>query len=104
MYVAKRSSRSRIYHFIKSHKTIRKNSNTITLVGCSPGILRKHLESKFKKGMSWENYSFKGWHVDHIIPISSAKNEEEFIKLCHYTNLQPLWATENMKKRNKILI
>jgi hypothetical protein len=51
--------------------------------------------------MTWDNRS--EWHLDHIIPLSSAKTEEELYKLCHYTNLQPLWAVENMKKGNKIV-
>ena len=50
--------------------------------------------------MNWENRNL--WHVDHIIPLSSAKTEEELVKLCHYTNLQPLWAEDNLKKSNKI--
>ena len=53
--------------------------------------------------MSWDNYGLHGWHIDHIIPISSAKTEEELYKLFYYTNLQPLWAIDNIKKGNKIL-
>jgi hypothetical protein len=53
--------------------------------------------------MSWENYGFYGWHIDHIIPLCSAKNEEELKRLCHYTNLQPLWSTDNLSKGSKIL-
>lgn len=52
--------------------------------------------------MTWNNYG--KWHIDHIIPISSAKTEEEVIKLNHYTNLQPLWAKDNLKKGNKIIL
>jgi hypothetical protein len=51
--------------------------------------------------MSWDNYG--KWHIDHIIPLSSANNEDEVYKLCHHTNLQPLWAEDNLKKSNKIL-
>ena len=51
--------------------------------------------------MSWENQG--EWHIDHKIPLSSAKTEEELYKLCHFTNLQPMWAIENIKKGSKIL-
>ena len=51
--------------------------------------------------MNWKNHSVKGWHVDHIKPLSSAKNYEDFKKLCHYTNLQPLWAKDNLIKGDK---
>jgi len=74
---------------------------TFDIVGCSPYDLKEHLERQFVSGMTWENRN--EWHIDHIIPLSSAKTEEELYKLCHYTNLQPLWAEENMKKSNKIL-
>ena len=50
--------------------------------------------------MTWENQG--EWHFDHIIPISSAQTEEEVIKLNHYTNFQPLWAEDNLRKSNKI--
>jgi hypothetical protein len=50
--------------------------------------------------MSWSNHG--KWHIDHIIPLSSAKSKEELVKLCHYTNLQPLWALDNLGKANKI--
>jgi hypothetical protein len=53
--------------------------------------------------MTWNNYSHDGWHIDHIVPLSSAKTEEDVIKLCHYSNLQPLWSIDNYKKGNKII-
>ena len=58
--------------------------------------LKIHLEKQFKPGMSWDNR--KEWHIDHIVPLASAKDEETMNKLCHYTNLQPLWAEENLSK------
>lgn len=85
------------------YKTINPNSTIKDVIGCTPQFLKEHLESQFKDGMSWDNYGFYGWHIDHIIPLSSAKNEEELYKLCHYTNLQPLWAKENLSKGSKIL-
>ena len=72
------------------------------VIGCPPIFLKEHLEKQFTDGMSWENHGLYGWHVDHIIPLSSAKTEEEIYELCHYTNLQPLWAEDNLKKGVKI--
>jgi len=73
------------------------------ILGCSPEFLKEYLEKQFVDGMSWNNHGQYGWHIDHVIPLSSAKSEEEIYKLCHYTNLQPLWAKDNLKKSNKIL-
>lgn len=92
--------RSRLNKIIKLNN-INKKNNTFNIVGCSPQFLKKYLENKFTEGMSWDNYGFYGWHIDHIIPLSSAKTEEEIYKLTHYTNLQPLWAEDNRKKFNK---
>lgn len=80
------------------------NNKTIDYLGCSIIDLKKHLESQFQPGMSWENYGLKGWHIDHIIPLASANTEEEIYGLFHYTNLQPLWAADNLKKSDKVLI
>jgi hypothetical protein len=78
-----------------------KTKTTIEYLGCEIELLKEHLEKQFVDGMTWEN---KGdWHIDHIIPLSSAKTEDELYKLCHYTNLQPLWAIDNIKKGKKIL-
>jgi len=92
--------RNRINSFLKT-KNIAKTNKTFEIIGCIPEDLKKYIETQFKNGMSWDNRS--EWHIDHIIPLSSAKTEEEIYKLCHYTNLQPLWASENMKKSNKLL-
>ena len=92
--------RSRLSSFIKT-KNITKKNRTFEIIGCSPQLLKEYLEKQFSEGMTWENRV--EWHIDHIIPLSSAKTEEELYKLCHYTNLQPLWAVENMKKGNKIV-
>jgi hypothetical protein len=75
---------------------------TRQLIGCSPGFLRNHLESLFKPGMTWENYG--EWHVDHIVPISwfpFKKDSSLVFVASHWTNLQPLWATENLAKGNR---
>jgi hypothetical protein len=88
--------RNTIYRYIS-----KKTQNTFEIIGCTPEFLKEHLEQQFVDGMTWENRS--EWHIDHIIPLSSANNEEEIYKLCHYTNLQPLWAEDNLKKGNKIV-
>lgn len=78
-----------------------KTSKTFNILGCTPSEFKKHLEKQFTEGMSWENQG--KWHLDHIYPVSLAKDEEHLIKLNHYTNFQPLWAIDNIKKSNKIL-
>ena len=93
--------RSRLSGYLKK-LNISKTNKTFEIVGCSPQFLKEHLEKQFIDGMTWENRS--EWHIDHRIPLSSAKTEEELYKLCHYTNLQPLWAEENLKKSNKIIV
>jgi hypothetical protein len=94
------------YKAIKAHrrrlaKTINKKTcKTIEVLGCSPLELRLHLESLWTEGMSWDNYGFKGWHIDHKIPIALFDLScPEQMKICfHYTNLQPLWAKDNLSK------
>lgn len=80
-----------------------KSKKTLDLLGCSIEFLKQHLESQFKLGMSWSNYGFYGWHIDHIKPCSKfdltdPKQQKECF---HYTNLQPLLASENWAKRDK---
>jgi len=85
---------------ILTSKNIKKKFSSECLVGCNYDNLKSHLESLFTEGMSWENQG--KWHIDHKTPLSSANTEEEIYKLCHYTNLQPLWAIDNMKKGSKL--
>ena len=94
--------RSRFYNILKTNK-IPKINKTLDVIGCSLEFLKEYIEKQFILGMSWENYGRYGWHIDHIIPLSSAKTEDEILKLCHYTNLQPLWAEDNLRKSDKIL-
>lgn len=74
-------------------------------MGASYETVFFHLESLFLENMSWENYGkcVEGncndyWHIDHIIPLNAANTKEEMELLCHYTNLQPLWAIDNLRK------
>jgi hypothetical protein len=92
--------RRRVFDYITKNNI--KSIKTFEVVGCSPEFLKEFLENKFTEGMSWERMG-KDIHIDHIIPLSSAKTEEEIYGLCHYTNLQPLWAEDNLRKGDKIL-
>lgn len=92
--------RCRLWKYLTIHNITKKNK-TFEIVGCDPQFLKEHLENQFIDSMGWDNRG--EWHIDHIIPLSSAKTEDELYKLCHYTNLQPLWAEDNLKKSNKIL-
>jgi hypothetical protein len=93
--------RGKIKDFLKI-KNFRQTNKTFEIVGCSPQELKEHLEKQFTNGMSWDNYGYYGWHIDHIIPLDSATTQEDTYKLCYYTNLQPLWGCDNLSKNNKI--
>jgi len=99
----------RIKHNIKSRLNLAfkgagwtKSGTSKSLLGVDFETLKDHIEKLFTKGMSLDKIG-KEIHIDHIIPLSSAKTEEELITLCHYTNLQPLWAKDNLSKGRKIL-
>lgn len=92
--------RSRLSHALKEgHHRLKCGSHVLDL-GCTIEELKKYLESLFKPGMTWDNWSKDGWHVDHIRPLSSfdLTNPIQFKEACHYSNLQPLWAEENLSK------
>ena len=95
-----RKAQSKRIKEVLAYKNLDKCKTTLKYIGCTAKELKEHLESQFKEGMTWDNYGFYGWHIDHIRPISSFDLEdEEQMKQCfHYTNLQPLWAEENLKK------
>jgi hypothetical protein len=82
-------------------KKISKSVHIMDLIGCSVFEFKEHLEKQFNNGMTWDNQG--KWHIDHKIPLASVNTEEELYKLCHYTNLQPLWAEDNLKKGSKII-
>ena len=95
------SLRSRITDSLK-YKTSR-SARVKELLGCTVQEVREHLQDKFQPGMSWDNYG--KWQIDHIIPLASfdLTKPEEQKKAFNYTNLQPLWAKDNMSKHTKIL-
>jgi len=116
-YVKKRESKDLNYKFSRhirkvvynsfirsSTRKFKKNSKSEKLLGCSLEFLTSYILSKCPIGVTLSDFGEKGYHIDHIIPLSSAKTQEELEKLCHYTNLQPLWWEDNLSKSNKILI
>lgn len=78
----------------------RKTSRTLKYLGCSTEQLKLHIEQQFKPNMTWENHSIHGWHVDHIKPLAAfdLTDPEQQQMAFHYSNLQPMWAMENIKK------
>lgn len=95
--------RHRLYMALKAQKTS-KTYSAMKLLGCDIGIFKLYIISKFEPDMSWNNYG--QWHIDHIIPCASfnLENLEEQKQCFHYTNLQPLWAFDNLTKNKKIII
>lgn len=92
--------RSRLHDAVRHD---RKGGSAVRDLGCTIGEFKLYLESLFKPGMSWDNWSITGWHIDHIVPLVKfdLSNREQFLKACHYTNLQPLWYLENVAKGGK---
>ena len=82
-----------------------KTGSAVKDLGCSIDELKSYLESKFLSGMSWDNYGFYGWHIDHIKPLASfdLTDRKQFLEACHYKNLQPLWAKDNLIKGDKLI-
>lgn len=95
-------TRSRLRVALKKRQL---TGQTIKLLGCSIDNLEIYLESRFTDDMSWDNHGMYGWHIDHKIPLNSFDlSDGEQLKLaCHYTNLQPLWCTDNWKKKDQLI-
>ena len=87
--------RIRLIHALKGAS---KSASATKLIGCTMDDCRQHLENQFEEGMTWDNHG--EWHIDHRRPCASFDlvNEEEQIMCFHYTNLQPLWAADNISK------
>ncbi len=82
---------------------IQSGNEFFKIIGIDIKGFREYIQGKFDEGMSWDNHGIDSWHIDHIIPLSSAKTIEDVDRLSHHTNLQPLWKEENETKGNKIL-
>jgi hypothetical protein len=81
-----------------------KSGHMLELLGCTIEFAKQWIESKFQPGMTWKNWGFYGWHIDHVIPISSfdLNVPEQQRKCFHYTNLQPLWWRDNLSKNDRL--
>lgn len=106
-YYSKRRKEDKSWYFsemlrnqVRRYIINKKGKKTEEILGETFYNVRKYIEEQFVDGMNWDNYG--EWHIDHIIPLSSGINREEYIKLNHYTNLQPLWAKDNMQKKDKL--
>ena len=93
------SLRTRFWQAVKGKS---KKGSAVKLLGCSIESFKEYFATKFKEGMTWENHG--KWHIDHIQPLASfnLEDEKQLMTACHYTNLQPLWAKENIQKGAKI--
>ena len=95
--------RTRLWHALKNNQKV---GSAVNDAGCTIKELKQYLETKFYphpktiESMSWDNWKIDGWHIDHIVPLASfdLTDRKQFLKACHYTNLQPLWAFENFIK------
>jgi hypothetical protein len=94
------SLRTRLNNALKGNY---KSGSAVRDLGCSISELKQHLESKFQDGMMWDNYG--EWHIDHIKPLASFNliDRKHLLEACHYTNLQPLWAIDNLSKGDSII-
>lgn len=95
----KKRLRQRVLNLLKI-KNWDKTKSLYEYIGCSQEQLVSHIESQFEQGMSWSNRS--EWHIDHIMPLSTAKTVDELYVLCFYLNLKPIWAVDNLTKHTKI--
>lgn len=91
--------RSRFAHALKGDF---KPDSAIRVLGCTIPELKTHLENQFKPGMTWDNWGPKGWHVDHKKALANfdLTKREQLLEVCNYTNLQPMWWLENIRKSN----
>jgi vacuolar-type H+-ATPase subunit E/Vma4 len=79
-----------------------KSGSAVRDLGCTIDEFIAYISQKFEYGMTWDNWG--EWHLDHIVPLSSfdLTDREQFKTACHYTNMQPLWAVDNMSKKDRV--
>lgn len=97
-YMVRHKISGRIRTALKEGYGEKSRTSCLEYIGCSIPQLRKHLESQFTDGMTWDNHG--EWHIDHIKPCAAfdLSNEDEQLQCFHYSNVQPLWADDNLKK------
>jgi hypothetical protein len=97
--------RKRVSSYLKTCVNKNKAISSIYGLDCTLEEFKTHIESKFQEGMTWANWSKNGWHLDHKIPISAFNlfDPEQAKIALHYTNLQPLWAADNIRKSDKLI-
>ena len=95
-----RRLRGRLWMAIKNSQ---KAGSAVSDLGCSIPELKEYLEKQFQPGMAWDNWSPKGWHIDHRKALDNfdLKDRQQFLEACNYSNLQPLWAKDNLIKSAK---
>lgn len=104
-YMLKKRIRNSILKYLKG-AGVKKLCSSTVLLGCTHAEFKSYFESKFTEGMTWEIFcNSDAIHIDHIMPVDSYdfNNNSEILKCFHYTNLQPLWKHDNLKKSNKII-
>ena len=94
--------RTRLNTALKSNY---KSGSAVKDLGCTIEEFKVYLESKFQPGMTWDNWTKDGWHIDHIKPLASfdLTDRNQLLEACHYTNLQPLWSKDNLSKGDNIV-
>ncbi len=103
IYKLTQKLRSDLRRIKKQNRVNKNNKGALNLIGISLEEFKIYIEKKFKPGMTWENHGLYGWHIDHIKPVTrfDLTKSGEMEKCFHYTNLQPMWAKENLRKSNK---
>ena len=104
LFKLKHKIRTDIYISLRKNLRKKRNKKIEEIIGLPLNEYKKYIESQFENWMSWDNWGRHTWHIDHIVPLSTAKTEEDIYKLWYYTNLRPLSAKENLEKGTKLII
>ena len=104
VYRFRNSFTNLIRQYLRKHE-YKGAKNVWDVVGCNFEEFLAYIQSQFQDGMTMENYGNgkDKWNIDHIIPICTAENDEDLERLNHYSNLRPMWSTDNYKRPRKIL-